>query len=570
MKLLLIDDDEVDRRMVMRLLSGIDPPPNIVQATTAQEGLKIFRTGGFDAVFLDYYLPDMTAFDAIPVLMEYSVSQAAIIILTGKDDDALALQCLEAGAQDFLLKQEVNAQRLLRTLVHARVLHALQDKISESREKYRFLAQNDQLTGLPNRHFFDESLASEIARCGDLPISLLLLDIDNFKRVNDIRGHDVGDVLIREVAARLRHLVPPGQIVCRIGGDEFAIIASDGGDEATALDIAERIKATFAEPFNIGDVELEVSSSVGIAVALRGATTAAQLLKSADLAMYKAKRDGRNRIQLFTQDLQREAVRRDEIERDLRSAVVFDQLTMFYQPLFCTSDREICGAEALIRWRHPQHGLLPPSAFLDIAEEFGLLARIDNWSRRTAFWQLSDWRARGLVRDGFRMNFNVSASALDQPGLDVALQLDCAAVGLPPTALELEVTEDVLVANFKKTNALLNRIKDCGVSIAIDDFGTGYSSMAYLKNLPASTIKIDRSFLFEVPENESYCRVLNAMIGMAKNLGLRVLVEGIETQEQMELCLDYGADVLQGYFFSHPLSADEFERRFLKLPVIST
>lgn len=242
---------------------------------------------------------------------------------------------------------------------------------------------------------------------------------------------------------------------------------------------------------------------------------------------------------------------------------MFSQLQLFYQPLFDASSLRVCGTEALIRWHHPVRGLLSPGEFLDIAEEFGLLGKIDAWSRHAACQQMSHWHARGLAGDAFRMSFNVSAAALNQPDLDLAISQDCAAAGLPAGSMELEVTESVLVANFEKSAVLLDRIKESGVSIAIDDFGTGYSSMAYLKRLPASTLKIDRSFLFDVPGSEADCRVLKAMVVMAKSLGLRVVIEGVETREQAQLCRDYGAEALQGYFFSRPVPADEFETRFL-------
>lgn len=291
-KLLLIDDDEVDRRMVLRLLRGASPPPDVTQAATAREGLQIFEGGQFEAVLLDYLLPDMTGLEMLPILMGYPVTQAAVIVLTGAADEALALQCLEAGAQDFLLKKDVSARTLQRSLVHARIRHALERRLIESHEKYWWLAQNDPLTGLPNRHFFDESLGMEITQRGNEAFGLLLLDLDHFKHVNDTLGHDIGDLLLREVAMRLRAVIRENQLLCRIGGDEFAIIAPGMEGDSAVLELVERTQAALLEPFRVHDTDLEVSSSIGIAIAANDAMTAAQLLKNADLAVYRAKRDG--------------------------------------------------------------------------------------------------------------------------------------------------------------------------------------------------------------------------------------------------------------------------------------
>jgi diguanylate cyclase len=564
MRLLLVDDDEVDRNMVVRLLRGTSLPLDIVQASTAQHGLELSEASTFDVAVLDYLLPDMTGFDVLCLLLREPTNRMAVIILTGATDEALEFRCLAAGAQEFLQKKDITARHLQRALLRAEIRHELETKLLESRESFRALAENDQLTELPNRYFFDKSLRLAVARTQRTgsKLALLLLDLDNFKGVNDTLGHDIGDRLLHTVAARLLSIMRGGDIVCRLGGDEFAIIASDLDTDVSAVKLVQRAQNALQASFRIGDRDVTISASIGIAVVAGSGVTAEQLLKSADLAMYQAKRDGRNRFHFFSMALQVEATRRATIEIEMRSADLFDQLQLFYQPLLDASSLQIRGAEALIRWNHPTRGVLAPGEFFDVAEEVGLMGRIDAWSRRSACQQMSQWLAQELVSEHFVMTFNVCATTLKEDDLFAAIRHDIDEAGLLEGAMELEVTESVLVTNLQRSGALLKRISDSGVGITVDDFGTGYSSLAYLKHFPASTLKIDRSFLFGVPESAADCRILRAVIVMAKSLDLRVTIEGVETEAQARLCREYGADIFQGYYFSRPLPVQSFEAAF--------
>jgi diguanylate cyclase (GGDEF)-like protein len=566
MRLLLIDDDEVDRQMVIRLLRGSRAPIDIVQATTGASGLELFEASRFDAVLLDYMLPDMTGLEVLRSLVRDTQRRAGVIMLTGGAHNDLELTCLEAGAQDFLLKQDITDRHLERALVHARARHKLEMKLIESHEHLRVLAESDPLTSLANRYFFDKTLRtalSRIQRQGE-KLALLLLDLDRFKLVNDNLGHDIGDRLLVEVASRLLQTTRASDVVCRLGGDEFAILTSCVEVETTMACLAERVQEVFCQKLRIEGHDLAISASIGIAIAPQDGASAEALLKSADLAMYEAKRAGRNRCRFFFASFEIAASRKAMIEKELRAADITSQLRLFYQPLVSAATREVCGAEALIRWQNPQRGLLQPGAFLDVAEECGLMEMIDAWSRRHACRQMAAWFAQGMVPPGFTMSFNVSAATLRQEGLEQAIRRDVEDAELPVESMELEVTESSLVTDFEKSAAMLGHIRGYGVSVALDDFGTGYSSMAYLKRLPATTLKVDRSFLRGVPESEADCRLLRAMIAMANSLGLRVVVEGVETQAQAQLCCDYGAHALQGYAFSHPLPRRDFEARFAR------
>lgn len=561
MKLLLIDDDEIDRMMVERLLRSSGKQIEITQANTGLKGTKLFAEDTFDAVLLDFHLPDVNGFELLHSFQHHPERRAAIIILTGGSNEELELKCIEAGAQDFLLKSEVSAHHLRRALLHARIRHRLESKIHESHEALRSVAENDPLTGIANRYFFDRNLHAALApnALGPSNIAIIILDIDNFKLVNDSMGHHIGDVLLRDVARRLTKLIRAGDILCRLGGDEFAVIAANVSCKEDAIKLADRIQAALKSPFQVENHEFSISFSIGISLTSGSDVTADELFKFADLALYQAKRDGKNCYHLFSDSLQVEAYRKASIEKDLRSPQLLDQLEVFYQPMIDATSRRICGAEALIRWNHPTRGRLAPGAFLDVAEEFGLMRMLDAWSSQAACHQMANWLSRGLVTEEFRITFNICAATLKQSNLPREIHNIITTSGVPPHCVEIEVTETDLVADFQQSAAILNEIRSFGVGVAVDDFGTGYSSLAYLKRLPSSTLKIDRIFLMNVPEGDIDRRILRAMIIMAKSIGLRVVVEGIESAGQTDLCIHYGADVLQGFHFSKPLPVAEFE-----------
>lgn len=561
MRLLLVDDDELDRMAVVRVLQNPKLVKDIVHANTAVKALKLFDESNFDVVLLDYRLPDMECMDVLNALTSHTSRHAAIVILTGLVDDAvIERNCIVAGAQDFLLKKELSERHLTKALVHAQARHELTSQLLETHNRLKYLAENDPMTGLSNRYYFEEHLHGAIQRAHrfGFQLGLIYLDIDNFKLVNDSLGHDSGDQLLQQVALRLQTVVREGDVVCRLGGDEFAIIVHDLEAETAIGILAQRILESLRAPIILVGSEQFVTCSIGIATYPRCALTAEDMLKNADLAMYHVKHEGRNGFHFFTEALQEQVLHRISLEGELRSKRLQSQLVQHYQPVINANTSQICGAEMLMRWDNPAKGLLLPSEFIEIVEELGYLADIDTESRRVACKQLSVWRSEGLVDDQFVLALNASEQLLRQDNLHTAIKRDMDAAGLTGDCISIEVTEGVLVSDFEKTSALLNRIKAFGVKIAIDDFGTGYSSMAYLKWLPASVLKVDRSFVQNVPENEADCRVLKAIITLAKSLGLEVIVEGVETMAQAMLCREYGADMFQGFLFSKPLPVDDF------------
>jgi len=561
MRLLLVDDDEVDRKAILRALRQWSCPHEVTEAATADEALQAFAHGSFDAVLLDYRLPDMDGLEVLRRMNSRRLGSTAILMLTGMDNDELATQCIEAGAQDFLLKQEVSPRHLQRAVTHARMRHRIELALVESHERLRELAEQDPLTGLANRYFFDQSLRAAIPRTRryGLNLALLLLDIDNFKLVNDSHGHDVGDQLLRVVAQRLIEVTREGDILCRLGGDEFAILAFQIGHDDSIHLLSQRLLAAMAAPVEINGAALPATVSIGIAISPDNTSDADELFKCADLAMYRAKRDGRNQAHYFSEDLHRQVMRRVQTERDLRKALSRGELEVFYQPQIDVIDGGICGAEALVRWRHPERGLLGPGEFLDVAEDTGLIEPLGLWVLEAACADV----AGGSLDCGvpFRVAVNLSARQLQASGLVSAVRGVLDRSGLPPARLELEITESTLIADMDSSMQILEEISALGVDIVLDDFGTGYSSLSYLKRLPISTLKVDKSFLSQVPEGEKDKRLLEALIHMARAMGFRVIVEGVERAEQADVCRAFGADAMQGFFFARPMPREDMAAR---------
>lgn len=566
MKLLLIDDNDLDRQAIVRTFKKTEWNIQITQASSANSGLLEFETDDFDAVLLDYRLPDMDGLDTLRLLVRHPNHHAAIIILTGAmEDDELEQQCIEAGAQDVLFKSDISHKHLTRAIVHARTRHLLERELFESHQRLRTLAENDSLTGLANRYYFDESLRTAIPRANRLndQLALLFLDLDNFKIINDSMGHDAGDQLLKEVARRLLHVVRNGDIVCRLGGDEFAILAHNFESQEPIILLAERILEDLRRPILIKNTEQFISASIGVATYPDAGNNASDMLKAADLAMYRAKREGKNNYHFFSAALQAQVQERIRLEKELRSLIPTDHFVLYYQPIVDAKSLEITGVESLIRWDHPTRGILPPSEFITLAEEIGLIVEIDSRSRLKACQQLSKWRAQNIVSETFTVRINVCAQMLTDEDLHTAIKNDLDKTELPGRCIGLEITESVLIENLAATAQLLHQIQSYGIEISVDDFGTGYSSMAYLKALPARTLKIDRTFVQGVPENSDDCRILRAMIVFGKSLNLKIVVEGIETKEQAKFCREYGADLLQGYLFSKPIASNNFEQLLL-------
>lgn len=566
MNVLLIDDDEVDRQSVTRALKQSPLTCRITYATTASEGLKLAYEQSFDAILLDYRLPDKDGLDVLLNLRESAISNTAVVMLSHQDDETLAERCLEAGAQDFVLKEEITGRRLSRAVRQAQYRYQLEETLKSSREELRDLSERDPLTGLRNRRGFEIALeyALERAYRSDETLAILLLDLDDFKSVNDTLGHDSGDELLKSMSTRLSRVVREGDCLCRLGGDEFVILMTNYDyDEHVSL-LGERIIKTLQNPFRLVNTQYIVTASIGIATLNSSGGNALDLLKFADIAMYQAKKDGRNQMHFYSDALQQAVELRANMKRDLTGATGRNEFTIYYQAQINAQDGSLGGVEALLRWQHPTFGLLLPEPFLPFAEESHMILEIGDWVLHEGCRQLKDWQTRFSNKcPKIAISINLSAAQIKQSSLSTTVEKYLTEFDLDAHSLELEITENALISDTSESVAMLSSIVDSGVSLSLDDFGTGYSSLDHLRQFPISVLKIDKCFVSSVGSNGKDEQLLIAIIAFAKALGMKVVAEGVETKEQAEFCKKYGCDLLQGYYFSRPISATEFEATYL-------
>ncbi|MFZ6750355.1 sensor domain-containing phosphodiesterase [Undibacterium sp. Ren11W] len=432
-------------------------------------------------------------------------------------------------------------------------------EVRETQRQLQYIAAHDALTGLPNRHQLSQRLAQALANAQhqQKKIALLFLDLDRFKNVNDTAGHAAGDTLLCDVATRLSSCIRTSDMLARLGGDEFVIVAEEFDSALHLKDLAERVLARMREPFLIDGNEYHLGTSIGISVYPHDAADGSTLLRCADSAMYLAKESGRNNYQFFTTELNVRAQHRYALEKNLRRALSEQEFLVFYQPKVCLKTSCIVGAEALIRWQMPDVGIIPPDEFIPISEEIGLILPIGRWILEQACLQAKLWRDK--FSPDFVISVNISPKQFQDPGLFNFIQQVLNETKLPGQGLQLEITEGLLMGELDLLLPVFNAIKKLGVSISLDDFGTGFSSLSYLQRFPIDNLKIDRSFIRDIPEKQDSVVLTRAIIAMANALGLSVTAEGVEKTEQLRFLTDSGCQEMQGFLFSKPLSANDFE-----------
>jgi diguanylate cyclase (GGDEF)-like protein len=424
-------------------------------------------------------------------------------------------------------------------------------------ELVRYHATHDALTSLPNRALFEDRLAGALkhsARQRDM-VAVLFLDLDRFKIINDTLGHTIGDALLIALSRRLRASVRDEDTVARMGGDEFIFILRGLRNAEDAVKPAQKILEAIRPPFHIHGHELHVTASIGIGLYPGDGLGSDQLLKCADMALYRAKERGRNRLQLYNPTLNVRVVEQMVLEKHLRRALEQDQFRLVYQPQVALDSGQVVGVEALIRWRHPELGVISPDDFVPLAEENGLIEPLGLWVLRTACMQHRAWREAHI--SGLRLAVNMSARQFQRSGLEARIHEVLGETGMEARWLELELTESVLMQEGDSTAALLESLSASGISFALDDFGTGYSSLSYLKRFPIKRVKIDRSFVRDINTNEGDAALARAVIAMAHGLGVDVVAEGIESLEQLAKLRRYGCDEGQGYFLGRPVVPSE-------------
>ncbi len=428
----------------------------------------------------------------------------------------------------------------------------------QSEERLHHLAHHDPLTGLPNRLLLQDRLKQAMLEAGqnDRLVAVMFLDLDRFKTINDTLGHDIGDALLKTVAERLAICLRPGDTVSRLGGDEFTLILANVAHVDDVTRVAQKILDQFISPFRIGGRDLFVSPSIGITLYPLDEKLPENLLKDADVAMYRAKELGGNRLQFYTPELNLRAARRLELETGLRQALERQEFILHYQPLVDMRTGRIRGMEALLRWQHPEFGLIPPLDFIPLAEEIGLIIPIGEWVLKTACAQIQAWHKTGFPT--LQVAVNLSSKQLRDKNLIAAVRQALAESGIEPRYLDLELTESVLMQDMEQATTILKELKAVGISFSLDDFGTGYSSLSYLKRFPIDYLKIDRSFVRDITTDPVGAGLVKAIIAMANVLRIKVIAEGVETYEQLDFLRSHGCDITQGYFCSKPLAAEDF------------
>jgi len=435
-----------------------------------------------------------------------------------------------------------------------------EEKLLEQKKILLYQAHHDSLTRLPNRVLFFDRLEQSIRKTERLGsgFALFFIDLDKFKHINDSLGHGIGDRVLRVAAKRIEETIRHEDTLARLSGDEFTVIMEDLKHPEDASLLADKILSILQKPMYIDEYTLYISGSMGISLYPQDATDAENLLKYADTAMYKAKENGRNTFQFYASEMTKYALDRIAMKTSLKEAIEKEEFVIHYQPQIDAQNDHIIGLEALVRWKHPKRGLLSPEHFISLAEETGLIVDIDRWVMRTAMQQVSYWHKEGLVSDVLALNLSIKQ--LEGHNFLYEIQQCLNSFDFKPQWLELEIPEGQVMKNHKETIAKLQKLHDMGIGISIDDFGTGYSSLSLLKRLPINRLKIDRSFIKDIPGDEEDIAIVKAIIALADSLKLDIIAEGVETQEQKTFLVENGCTKIQGFYYSKPISSEEMCR----------
>ena len=596
---LLIVDDISDNRVILQRRfqrQGFE----VVEADSGLKALELIDSQEFDLVLLDVMMPGIDGIETLKrIRSQKSASVLPVIMVTAKSESENVVEALGLGANDYVTKPvdfpvalaRANTQIARRRAeLQVAAARAALSKANDSLEKnvaertelllglYQklraemavreradarsvYLAYHDPLTGLANRLLFKEQLENVLKDTLETPrpVAVLFIDLDGFKGINDTLGHSIGDLLLKAIATRIRDILPKNGRIARLGGDEFAVLQLSAEQPSAAIALAQQIIEVVGCPLAIEGYDVTVSASIGVAVADVGSMSAEKFLKSADIAMYCAKADGPGNYRMFDSEMDAVVQARSALERDMRNGIVQNEFRLFYQPLVSLETQKVTAFEALMRWQHPERGMISPAEFIPLAEDTGLIVRLGEWALREACFEAMGWP------DDISVSVNLSAVQFAKGDLVATVMNALASSGLPAARLELEITETVLLEGSDQNVGILDQLHELGVRISLDDFGTGYSSIGYLRSFKFDKLKIDQSFVKDLLGDEKSLAIVRAIVGLGVSFGITTTAEGVETEDQ-ERCLNLeGCNEVQGYLYSKPLPSNEIAMLLGKL-----
>ncbi|HAX86268.1 MAG TPA: GGDEF domain-containing response regulator [Cyanobacteria bacterium UBA11370] len=575
--ILVIEDEELVRENILEFLDaeGLEG----IGAENGRIGINLAKAMMPDLILCDVMMPELDGYGVLMALRQ-DPSMAAIpfIFLTAKAAKADFRQGMELGADDYLSKPFTRAELLgaikSRFKKQAAVQESYNAELQHAKKQLDYLMHHDSLTKLPNRLSLREHFkqVQKTENGQKKLVTVLCLGLDRFQQINDNLGQVFGDLLLKAVSSRLIACVGSENLIARLNADQFAIILTTTQHKKDAIQIAETILESFSQTFALGDREIFITASIGMALYPRDGTHIEQLLNRANKAMFQAKQQGGDQYQFYSAVLNIGSSDRVSLQTSLRYALERQELQVYYQPQVSLQTGQIMGAEALVRWQHPERGFISPDKFIPLAEETGLIIPIGEWVLQTACQEIKNWHMAGF--SSLRLAVNLSARQFNQSNFRQRLVSILMASDLHPKYLELELTESMLVENIEVVIRRLNALRALGVEIAIDDFGTGYSSLNYLQQFPFDVLKVDQGFVRNIMNNSNRAAITKAIIQMAKILNLKVIVEGVETDSELSFVCEHDCDIMQGYLFSRPLQAKEFENllisgKSLSLPIVA-
>ncbi|MGB0936707.1 MAG: putative bifunctional diguanylate cyclase/phosphodiesterase [Colwellia sp.] len=566
MNILIVDDDIVDRTHVKRTLRRNHSHYNVFEAEDAFAALEIIKEQVFDVIIVDFNMPKINGLELVHLIKrENIIGNSAIIMISTSEEETLALECLQAGVQDFIAKTDINGFRLRRAILSAKTRLDMEKKLNKSYLQVKKLAEQDSLTQLSNRYVFDNVLKRSIENSyqNEDKTALILFDLDHFKYVNDTYGHDVGDKLLQMVVKRVKKCLRGEEVFARLGGDEFAIIVRHLHEIKHLQSIARRVLESFSETFYINQTVVSMSASIGGAIYPDNANDAESIYKCADLAMYKSKHTGRNTVTFYEDKLQLTESKRLPIEIKLKTALQNNEFELNYQAMYVGNPIKVYGFEALIRWQNSEGTIVTPDEFIPIAEETRLIIPIGRWIIEEAIKQLSVWHEE--VGNKLCISINLSPVQLLDENIISHIKFCLKKFAVEAKFIEFELTETALLVNSQDMRSTIDKISELGCTIALDDFGTGFSSISHLHDFPINTVKIDKSLMPQKNERGFNYKLIHGLVSMLQYLQLNTVAEGIEEQRHLSFCQSLQVNRFQGYYLQKPLPGKDISLKDYEL-----